>query len=1053
MVKFNHMKFLSVVILVAVFCLIANLDEFGNVEAATGLTAGYSFTEGSGTTTADTSGNNISGTLVNGPTWTTGHSGNALQFDGVNDYVSLGNSATLPMGGSFTVSAWVNESGNPADDGEILSKADGTLQFKSSPDTGNRTFGIGFTNTTGSNIQRYSSTVRSLNTWYYVTGVYNSATPSLDIYVNGVLDNGTLSGTIPTSRNASSANFEIGRRADFGLYLNGKIDDLRIYNRALSLAEIQSDMNTPVGGTPPPADTTPPTASISSPTNGATVSGSTTISANASDNVSVAGVTFKLDGNDITSEDVSSPYSISWDTTQTSNGSHTLTATARDTSNNTTTSSSVSVTVSNVIAPPPPPPPGTYPWSNIIDPVRATDWSKAGVNGGIPSATWTQCGSTINPPSTSAVINAAIASCGQNQYVKLGPGTFNNMSQIVIDRSNVALRGSGSSQTKLVFTSAAGGCAWFLDSPIRICPGGVNSPGSGGGPPPDNTATWSAGYAKGTSVITVSSNSGLVARSGSTPGTTIFLDQLNDNVTDGLNDGWPGPGDILICSSGSNGCSWEGAGSGVFRPNRVQTELHEVVSFTGTAPNIQVTIDPPIHSPNFRLSQQPQAWWGNNSSHVKRSGVEDLTVDWTALHDDVNGTFAAGILMVNTSNSWIRGVRDIMNDSPASFQMHVNLLMSFRPTIKDSYFYGPTGNVGNNITNYAYGGQLVGGVLLENNIFHNNISAVIPNDPMTGSVISYNYFDSSHYGPNIQPHNPGDLYNLYEGNNGNLFMGDNIHGTHYFNTLFRNHFDLDSHNQDSVAENGGILLLSHNRFYNLIGNVLGSNSYTAYKTLSAGTPNSSFMFGYQGSHSGTGPANDSNVNRTVMVWGNWDSVTSSNDNGANDSTGTRFVASEVPSGISSFFNPVPASQALPASFYLTNQPSWWATPWGTPHWPPIGPDVVASGATKVTTSPTGGHADKIPARLCFENSPVDPAYPTSSPRIKLIEATTCYASASSQPTPLVGDINLDHIVNSVDYSILNSHWFTNDSSSDLNHDGLVNAIDYSILNSNWFKTW
>ncbi len=57
------------------------------------------------------------------------------------------------------------------------------------------------------------------------------------------------------------------------------------------------------------------------------------------------------------------------------------------------------------------------------------------------------------------------------------------------------------------------------------------------------------------------------------------------------------------------------------------------------------------------------------------------------------------------------------------------------------------------------------------------------------------------------------------------------------------------------------------------------------------------------------------------------------------------------------------------------------------------------------------------------------------------------------PTPVVGDINLDHIVNAIDYSILNSKWFTTDSASDLNRDGFVNAIDYSILNSHWFMTW
>jgi chitodextrinase len=94
-------------------------------------------------------------------------------------------------------------------------------------------------------------------------------------------------------------------------------------------------------------DTTPPTVSLTAPTNGATVSGSITVSANASDNVAVAGVQFKLDGANLGSEVTASPYSISWNTTGTVNGSHTLTAVARDTSNNQTTSGSVSVTVNN----------------------------------------------------------------------------------------------------------------------------------------------------------------------------------------------------------------------------------------------------------------------------------------------------------------------------------------------------------------------------------------------------------------------------------------------------------------------------------------------------------------------------------------------------------------------------------------------------------------------------------------------------------------------------------------------------------------------------------
>ncbi len=95
------------------------------------------------------------------------------------------------------------------------------------------------------------------------------------------------------------------------------------------------------------ADTTPPTVSITSPASGAAVRGTITVSANASDNVGVAGVQFKLDGANLGAEDTASPYSVSWNTTTASEGSHTLTAVARDAAGNTTTSSAVTVTVDN----------------------------------------------------------------------------------------------------------------------------------------------------------------------------------------------------------------------------------------------------------------------------------------------------------------------------------------------------------------------------------------------------------------------------------------------------------------------------------------------------------------------------------------------------------------------------------------------------------------------------------------------------------------------------------------------------------------------------------
>ncbi len=209
--------------------------------------AAYSFSEGTGTTTADSSGNGITGTLVNSPVWSTGKNGSALTFNGSNTYVDLGVWASLNMTGSMTLSAWVFETANVADDAQIIAKSDGNSgwQLKSSPDTGLRTFAVEITTPSGQSVARYSNTVRSLNTWYYVAGVYNASTQTLDIYVNGVLDNGQLLGTVSSSQMNSSVNANIGRRTG-GFNLNGIIDDLRIYNAALTQSQIQSDMNTPV---------------------------------------------------------------------------------------------------------------------------------------------------------------------------------------------------------------------------------------------------------------------------------------------------------------------------------------------------------------------------------------------------------------------------------------------------------------------------------------------------------------------------------------------------------------------------------------------------------------------------------------------------------------------------------------------------------------------------------------------------------------------------------------------------------------------------------------
>src|SRR5882672_3048353 len=174
---------------------------FYSLAQSPGLVASYSFNEGSGGTVADSSGNNLTGTIV-GATWTTGgRFGNALSFNGTSSYVDLGNPAALQLTGSMTLEAWVKAAATPANDGQIVAKSDNSSgwQLKTTPDTGVQAFGTFLTNSGGSRIKRFSATTPSLSIWYHVAGVYNATAGTLDIYVNGVLNNGSLQGTVPAS--------------------------------------------------------------------------------------------------------------------------------------------------------------------------------------------------------------------------------------------------------------------------------------------------------------------------------------------------------------------------------------------------------------------------------------------------------------------------------------------------------------------------------------------------------------------------------------------------------------------------------------------------------------------------------------------------------------------------------------------------------------------------------------------------------------------------------------------------------------------------------------
>ena len=314
-----------------------------------GLVAAYAFNEIGGTTTLDGSGNGILGTLTNGATFAAGKNGNAVSLDGANDFVTLGNPSLLQLTGSMTISGWITASAFPSDDAVIVSKRSASplgMQLDTTVDRGSRTVGFKLTNAAGSNMFRYGVTVLQLNTWYHVAGVYNASAQTLNVYVNGQLDNGVLVGTVTTTQQNSSTAVHIGQRPGAPGTFNfaGKIDDVRLYSRALTQAEIQADMATPVNG-PPSSDTTPPNVTITAPVADSTVSALVSVVADVSDDVGVGAVQFQLDGQSLGEEVTSAPYAVTWNTGTSATGNHVLTAVAFDVSGNSTTSAPVTVTV------------------------------------------------------------------------------------------------------------------------------------------------------------------------------------------------------------------------------------------------------------------------------------------------------------------------------------------------------------------------------------------------------------------------------------------------------------------------------------------------------------------------------------------------------------------------------------------------------------------------------------------------------------------------------------------------------------------------------------
>ncbi len=211
--------------------------------AVPGLVAAYSFNEGTGTTLVDRSGRGHTGT-ISGATWSTqGRFGSALSFDGVNDWVTVSDTVALDLTTGMTLEAWVQPSSLGGWRNVIIKERANGETYNLYAHTDSNTPAVFIVNASapGTPLGAMGTSAIQINSWTHVAATYDGTT--LRIYVNGVLI-GTRAGG--GAMLTSTGVLRIGGNGVWGEFFQGRIDEIRIYNRALTLAEIQADMNAPI---------------------------------------------------------------------------------------------------------------------------------------------------------------------------------------------------------------------------------------------------------------------------------------------------------------------------------------------------------------------------------------------------------------------------------------------------------------------------------------------------------------------------------------------------------------------------------------------------------------------------------------------------------------------------------------------------------------------------------------------------------------------------------------------------------------------------------------
>jgi len=219
-----------------------NLISVSSVPTATnssGLVASYGFEEAGGATVADASGKGNHGTIKEAVR-STGRYGRALQFDGVNDWVTVNDSASLDLSSGMSLEAWVYPQSQTNGGNTVLLKEISNGEIYSVYSEEDSNLPVSYFNN-GSYRTVFGTKRLPANTWSHLVGTYDGQVQRL--YVNGIeVAKSAQNGLIQQS----SGVLRIGGNSLWGEFFHGYIDEVRIYNRSLTATEVSSNLKTAI---------------------------------------------------------------------------------------------------------------------------------------------------------------------------------------------------------------------------------------------------------------------------------------------------------------------------------------------------------------------------------------------------------------------------------------------------------------------------------------------------------------------------------------------------------------------------------------------------------------------------------------------------------------------------------------------------------------------------------------------------------------------------------------------------------------------------------------